>query len=97
MTPGPRNLLTDVAGIRVGHADDARIATGTTAIIFDEPAVVSADIGGGGPGTRETDLLAPSNLVDRVHAVLLAGGSAFGLDAAKNFDKAQNIDRLLRE
>ena len=50
VTPGPRNLLTDIAGIRVGHADDARIATGTTAIIFDEPTVVSADIGGGGPG-----------------------------------------------
>jgi D-aminopeptidase len=82
MTRGPRNLLTDVAGIRVGHAGDARIASGTTAIIFDEPTVVSADIGGGGPGTRETDLLDPSRTVDRIDAITLSGGSAFGLDAA---------------
>ena len=61
--------LTDVAGIRVGHADDARVASGTTAIIFDEPTVVSADIGGGGPGTRETDLLDPSRTVERIDAM----------------------------
>jgi D-aminopeptidase len=82
VTPGPRNLLTDIAGIRVGHASDARIATGTTAVIFDEPTVVSVDIGGGGPGTRETDLLDPSRTVDRIDAITLSGGSAFGLDAA---------------
>jgi D-aminopeptidase len=82
VTPGPRNLLTDIAGIRVGHADDARIASGATAIIFDEPTVVSVDIGGGGPGTRETDLLDPSRTVDRIDAITLSGGSAFGLDAA---------------
>jgi D-aminopeptidase len=82
VTPGPRNLLTDIAGIRVGHAGDARIASGTTAIVFDEPTVVSADIGGGGPGTRETDLLDPARTVERIDAIALSGGSAFGLDAA---------------
>jgi D-aminopeptidase len=82
VTPGPRNLLTDVAGIRVGHAGDARIASGTTAIVFDQPTVVAVDIGGGGPGTRETDLLDPSRTVDRIDAITLSGGSAFGLDAA---------------
>jgi D-aminopeptidase len=82
MTPGPRNLLTDIAGIRVGHAGDARIASGVTAIVFDAPAVVSVDIGGGGPGTRETDLLDPGRTVDRIDAIALSGGSAFGLDAA---------------
>jgi L-aminopeptidase/D-esterase-like protein len=77
-----RNLLTDVAGIRVGQADDARLASGVTAILFDEPAVAAVDVRGGAPGTRETDLLAPERLVDRVDAVVLSGGSAFGLDAA---------------
>jgi D-aminopeptidase len=82
VTPGPRNLLTDIAGIRVGHADDARIASGVTAIVFDPPAVVSVDVRGGGPGTRETDLLDPSRPADRIDAIALSGGSAFGLDAA---------------
>ena len=81
MTPGPRNLLTDIAGIKVGHAGDARIASGTTAIVFDQPTIVSVDIGGGGPGTRETDLLDPARTVDRIDAIALSGGSAFGLDA----------------
>ncbi len=82
MTPGPLNLLTDIAGIRVGHADDSRVATGTTAIVFEQPTVVSIDIGGGGPGTRESDLLDPARTVDRIDAITLSGGSAFGLDAA---------------
>jgi L-aminopeptidase/D-esterase-like protein len=73
--------LTDVAGIRVGHAGDARIASGVTAIVFDQPTVVSADIGGGGPGTRESDLLDPARTVERTDAIALSGGSAFGLDA----------------
>jgi D-aminopeptidase len=76
-----RNLLTDVSGLRVGHADDARLGSGTTAIIFDAPAVVSVDVRGGGPGTRETDLLDPAMTVERVDAITLSGGSAFGLDA----------------
>jgi L-aminopeptidase/D-esterase-like protein len=77
-----RNLLTDVAGLRVGHAQDARLASGVTCVLFDEPAVASVDVRGGGPGTRETDLLAPSRTVQSIDALVLAGGSAFGLDAA---------------
>jgi D-aminopeptidase len=76
-----KNLLTDVAGVLVGHADDERAATGTTAIIFEEPAVASADIRGGGPGTRELDLLDPVATVDRIDGLAFSGGSAFGLDA----------------
>jgi D-aminopeptidase len=76
-----KNLITDVAGVLVGHADDAKVATGTTAIIFEEPAVASADIRGGGPGTRELDLLDPVATVDRIDGLALSGGSAFGLDA----------------
>ncbi len=76
-----RNLITDVAGVRVGHADDARLASGVTAIVFDEPAVASIDVRGGAPGTRETDLLDPHRTVERIDAVVLSGGSAFGLDA----------------
>jgi D-aminopeptidase len=80
--PAPRNLLTDIAGIRVGHAEDARIASGVTAIVFDEPCVTAVDVRGGGPGTRETDLLDPARTVERVDAIALSGGSALGLDAA---------------
>ncbi len=76
-----RNLITDVAGIRVGNADDARLASGVTAIVFDEPAVAAVDVRGGAPGTRETDLLEPHRTVERIDAVVLSGGSAFGLDA----------------
>jgi len=76
-----RNLITDVAGVRVGHADDARLASGVTAILFDEPAVAAIDVRGGAPGTRETDLLEPHRTVERIDAVVLSGGSAFGLDA----------------
>jgi D-aminopeptidase len=78
----PRNLITDVAGIRVGQAQDERLASGVTAIIFEEPAVASVDVRGGAPGTRETDLLEPQRTVARIDAVTLSGGSAFGLDAA---------------
>src|ERR1700719_5300407 len=78
----PRNLLTDIPGIRVGHADDARAATGVTAIIFDEPTILAVDVRGGGPGTRETDLLDPARTVERIDAIVLSGGSAFGLGAA---------------
>ena len=85
MTPGPNNSLTDVAGIRVGHATRAEAGwlTGTTVVLApDGGAACGVDVRGGGPGTRETDLLDPRNLVDRVDAVLLGGGSAFGLAAA---------------
>jgi len=74
--------FTAIGGIRVGHAEDLKAATGATVIISEAGATVGVDVRGGAPGTRETDLLNPVNLVDRVHAVLLAGGSAFGLDAA---------------
>lgn len=74
--------ITDVKGIEVGHFTDARRPTGCTVIIAREGAVGGVDVRGAAPGTRETDLLHPGNLVDRVHAVLLAGGSAWGLDAA---------------
>lgn len=77
-----RNLITDVAGLLVGNASDAKIATGTTAIVFDEPAVVAVDVRGGAPGTIETDLLEPHRTVERIDAVVLSGGSAFGLEAA---------------
>ncbi|ACL55985.1 P1 family peptidase [Methylobacterium nodulans] len=77
-----RNSLTDIAGIRVGHAQDPRIASGVTALLFDAPATAAVDVRGGGPGTRETDLLDPERTVPGVDALVLSGGSAFGLDAA---------------
>jgi L-aminopeptidase/D-esterase-like protein len=77
-----RNLITDIPGIRVGHASDDKLASGVTAIIFDEPAIAAADLRGGGPGTRESALLDPAMTVERIDAIALAGGSAFGLDAA---------------
>jgi L-aminopeptidase/D-esterase-like protein len=76
-----KNLLTDIAGVRVGHADDARLASGVTAVIFDRPAVAAMDVRGGGPGTREGALLDLANTVDRIDAIALSGGSAFGLEA----------------
>jgi L-aminopeptidase/D-esterase-like protein len=80
--PSPRNLITDVPGVRVGNASDARIASGVTAVVFEAPAVASVDVRGGGPGTRETALLDPARTVEGIDAIALAGGSAFGLDAA---------------
>jgi L-aminopeptidase/D-esterase-like protein len=85
---GPLNLITDVAGVRVGNASDARLKSGVTAILCDEPAVAGVQILGGAPGTRETDLLEPHNLVEAVHALVLSGGSAFGLDAASGVQAA---------
>ena len=77
-----RNLITDVPGVKVGNAEDERLGSGTTALIFDEPATASVDVRGGGPGTRETDLLDPERTVPGIDAIVLSGGSAFGLDAA---------------
>ncbi len=76
-----RNLITDVAGLRVGNADDAALASGVTAIVFDRPAVVAVDVRGGAPGTRETDLLDAHRTVEAIDAIVLSGGSAFGLDS----------------
>lgn len=80
--PGPRNLITDVAGLRVGHAGDERALSGVTVILPEREVLAAADVRGGAPGTRDTDALAPENLVDAVHGVVLSGGSVFGLDAA---------------
>ena len=80
--PGPRNRLTDVPGLFVGQAQDAAVRTGVTVILPDDRAVCAVDVRGGGPGTRETDALAPENLVEAVDAVVLSGGSVWGLAAA---------------
>ncbi len=82
---GPSALggaITDVPGVKVGHFTDTRRPTGCTVVLTEDGATGGVDVRGAAPGTRETDLLDPSNLVDKVHAVLLSGGSAFGLDAA---------------
>jgi len=76
------NLITDIEGVRIGHADDPRLGSGVTAILFDEPVVASVDIRGGAPGTHETDLLDPAMTVEHVDAFAFSGGSAFGLEAA---------------
>lgn len=82
MKPGRRNLITDVEGLAVGHAEDARVRTGATVLLGLRPFTAAVSVMGGAPGTRETDLLAPDKLVQEVDAITLSGGSAFGLDAA---------------
>lgn len=77
-----QGAITDVAGIQVGHHSDTRRPTGCTVILTPQGAVAGVDVRGAAPGTRETDLLSPLNAIEQVHAILLAGGSAFGLDAA---------------
>jgi len=77
-----QNAITDVSGIRVGHVDDREALTGCTVVLCEKGAVGGVDQRGGAPGTRETDLLRPMHLVQKVHAIVLAGGSAFGLDSA---------------
>ncbi len=80
--PGPRNLITDVPGLRVGNAGDDALRSGATVVLPEAPAVAAVDVRGGGPGTRETDLLDPAGLVQAIDALVLSGGSAFGLAAA---------------
>ena len=82
MQTGPRNLITDVAGLKVGNASDDKIKSGTTVLVADAPFTAGVHVMGGAPGTRETDLLAPDKTVQKVDALVLSGGSAFGLDAA---------------
>lgn len=80
--PGKNNLITDIAGIRVGNAHDTAAKTGTSVILCESPCVGAVAVAGGGPGTRETDLLDSDKLVEQVDAVVLSGGSAYGLAAA---------------
>jgi len=82
MKPGSKNRITDVAGLKVGNATDHALRSGVTVVLCDEPAVAAVQVLGGAPGTRETDLLEPHNTVQTVDALVLSGGSAFGLDAA---------------
>lgn len=82
MHSGPRNLITDVAGLYVGNASDDAVKTGTTVVVGDKPFTAGVHIMGGAPGTRETELLAPDKTVQQVDALVLSGGSALGLDAA---------------
>jgi L-aminopeptidase/D-esterase-like protein len=88
---GSRNLITDVDGLVVGNAEDETLRSGVSVVLCDTPSVASVDVRGGAPGTRETDLLEPSCWVDRVDAICLSGGSAFGLSAA------DGVMRWLRE
>ena len=80
--PGASNSIADVDGLKIGHASNAKLKSGVTVVIADKPATAAVSILGGAPGTRETDLLEPHNLVETVDAIVLSGGSAFGLDAA---------------
>jgi L-aminopeptidase/D-esterase-like protein len=88
---GPRNLITDVDGILVGNAQDQRLRSGVSVVLCEKPSVASVDVRGGAPGTRETDLLDPSCRVDRIDALCLSGGSAYGLSSA------DGVMRWLRE
>ncbi|PHR60694.1 MAG: peptidase T4 [Robiginitomaculum sp.] len=79
---GEKNLITDVAGLKIGHAHDEGIKTGVSVVVPDTPARCAVDVRGGGPGTRETDALGDSSLVENIHAIVLSGGSVYGLAAA---------------
>jgi len=93
-TTGPRNLITDIAGLRVGNAQDAALKSGSTVLLGDVPFTASVHVMGGAPGTRETDLLAPDKTVQQVDALVLSGGSAFGLDACSGVaDGLRDIGR----
>lgn len=94
MQPGPRNLITDVPGLLVGQATDERVASGVTVIHCNGGWPAAVDVRGGGPGTRETEALAPENLIGRAHAVVLAGGSVFGLAAADGVATALSARRI---
>lgn len=91
LRPGPRNLITDVDGILVGNAEDRGLRSGVSVVLCEQPSMASVDVRGGAPGTRDTDLLDPSCRVDRVDAICLSGGSAFGLSSA------DGVMRWLRE
>lgn len=88
MTPGPRNLITDVPGLKVGNAKDDALKSGVTVLTADQSFAASVHVMGGAPGTRETDLLAPDKSVTQIDAIALSGGSAFGLDACSGVSDA---------
>jgi L-aminopeptidase/D-esterase-like protein len=97
--PGPLNLITDIPGLSVGHATDAGARSGVTTLICPAGWAAGVDVRGGAPGSRETDVLAPANLVGRVHALVLSGGSVFGLAAADGVAaalSAQGVGMRLR-
>ncbi|GGA07974.1 P1 family peptidase [Neptunicoccus cionae] len=93
MQIGARNLITDVPGLKVGNAQDGGLKSGATVLLGDAPFVASVAVMGGAPGTRETDLLEPDKLVDQIDALVLAGGSAFGLDAATGIQERLRQNR----
>jgi L-aminopeptidase/D-esterase-like protein len=88
MRTGARNAITDVGGLKVGNAEDHRLKSGVSVVVCDQPAIAAVQVLGGAPGTRETDLLEPHNTVQTVDAIVLSGGSAFGLDAASGVQAA---------
>ena len=95
--PGPMNLITDVAGLRVGNATDLTLKSGATVLVADAPFTAAVHVMGGAPGTRETDLLSPDKTVQQVDALVLSGGSAFGLDAASGVaDALRSMGRGFR-
>lgn len=85
---GPRNLITDVAGLKVGNSADAALKSGVTVVACEQPATAAVQVLGGAPGSSETDLLEPHNSIEKIDAVVLSGGSAFGLDAASGVRSA---------
>ena len=91
--PGSKNLITDVSGVQVGHAEDYKIGTGVTVITGDNPFSAAVDVRGGGPGTRETDMLSLENSIGRADAIVLSGGSAYGLDASSEIQDLLRDDR----
>lgn len=93
MHPGPKNLITDIEGLRVGNAQDDTLKSGCTVLLADSPFTASVHVMGGAPGTRETDLLAPDKSVAAVDALVLSGGSAFGLDACSGVVDALRKDK----
>jgi L-aminopeptidase/D-esterase-like protein len=94
LRPGPKNLITDIAGLTVGHATDEKVCTGVTALLCGKGWTAAVDVRGGGPGSRETDALSPENLVGRAHCIVLAGGSVFGLAAADGVTAALSMQGI---
>lgn len=94
LRPGPRNLITDVPGLRVGHATDERAGTGVTTLLCPTAVAAGIDVRGGAPGVRESDTLAPDSLVGSAHAIVLAGGSVFGLAAADGVASTLSADGI---